>query len=116
MVNMRRSFFRMQPKSKKYFTQWMHDIWRNQFLFWSIMAGFITIFPILYIPGLNHVVFRNEGISWEWGIVVFETMLFFAGVEFWKWGKRICFRRLETKGKGQGRRKSDFEGRVFGKF
>jgi P-type Na+/K+ transporter len=113
---MRRSFFRMQPKSKKYFTQWMHDIWRNQFLFWSIMAGFITIFPILYIPGLNHVVFRNEGISWEWGIVVFETMLFFAGVEFWKWGKRICFRRLETKGKGLGRRKSDFEGRVFGKF
>ncbi|CDM32435.1 Probable transposable element [Penicillium roqueforti FM164] len=36
MVNMRRSFFRMQPKSKKYFTQWMYDVWRNKFLFWSI--------------------------------------------------------------------------------
>lgn len=50
MVNTRRSFFRMQPKSRKYFTQWMYDVWRNQFLFWAIIAGFVTIFPTLYIP------------------------------------------------------------------
>lgn len=50
MINMRRSFFRMQPKSKKYFTQWMHDVWRNPFLFWAVIAGFVTIFPTLYIP------------------------------------------------------------------
>ena len=43
----------MKPKSTKYFTQWISDIWDNRFLFWAVMAGFITIFPILYIPGLN---------------------------------------------------------------
>ncbi|OAL71834.1 sodium transport ATPase [Trichophyton violaceum] len=93
MVNLRRSFFRMQPGSKLYFTQWMHDVWRNQFLFWAIMAGFITIFPLLYIPVINHSVFRHTGITWEWGIVFIESLLFFLGVEAWKWGKRIFFRR-----------------------
>jgi potassium/sodium efflux P-type ATPase len=50
MVNTRKSFFRMQPDSKRYFTQWMYDVWRNKFLFWSIIAGFVTIFPTIYIP------------------------------------------------------------------
>ncbi|OGE47461.1 hypothetical protein PENARI_c043G03156 [Penicillium arizonense] len=65
MVNMRRSFFRMQPKSKKYLTKWAYDVWRNQFLFWSIHAGFITVIPILYIPIINDVVFKHTGITWE---------------------------------------------------
>ncbi|KAL4865262.1 hypothetical protein BDV12DRAFT_174880 [Aspergillus spectabilis] len=94
MVNLRLSFFRMQPESKNYFTQWMYDVWRNKFLFWSIMAGWITIFPILYIPVLNHVVFKHTGITWEWGIVFVEAILFFAGVEAWKWAKRVYFRRV----------------------
>ncbi|KAH6669936.1 hypothetical protein B0J14DRAFT_108270 [Halenospora varia] len=68
MVNFRRSFFRMQPKSTKYFTQWYHDVRRNKFLFWSIIAGFVTIFPTLYIPVLNTVVFKHKGISWEGGL------------------------------------------------
>ncbi|ODM22482.1 hypothetical protein SI65_00070 [Aspergillus cristatus] len=97
MVNMRRSFFRMEPKSKKYFTQWMYDVWRNQFLFWSVMAGWITMFPILYIPVINDVVFKHIGISWEWGIVFVEVVVFFAGVEAWKWAKRVYFRRQEWK-------------------
>ncbi|BCR82669.1 cation-translocating P-type ATPase [Aspergillus chevalieri] len=97
MVNMRRSFFRMEPKSKKYFTQWMYDVWRNQFLFWSVMAGWITMFPILYIPIINDVVFKHVGISWEWGIVFVEVVVFFAGVEAWKWAKRVYFRRQEWK-------------------
>ena len=92
MVNMRRSFFRMQPKSKKYFTQWMYDVWRNKFLFWSIIAGFVTTFPILYIPVINHVVFKHTGISWEWAIVFVEALLFFLGVETWKFAKRVFFR------------------------
>merc|ERR1712093_814300 len=54
MVNMRRSFFHMQPKSTKYFTQWAIDIWRNK-------------------------------------------ILFCAGVETWKWCKRIYFRRMAKK-------------------
>jgi potassium/sodium efflux P-type ATPase len=97
MVDMRRSFFRMQPNSKKYFTQWMYDVWRNKFLFWSIMAGWITMFPILYIPVLNDVVFKHKPITWEWGIVAVEAVLFFIGVEAWKWAKRVYFRRRVKK-------------------
>lgn len=97
MVDPRRSFFRMQPHSPRYLTQWMHDVWRNQFLFWAILAGFVTIFPTLYIPVINHVVFKHEGITWEWGLVILETILFFAGVEAWKWAKRIYFRRHDRK-------------------
>lgn len=97
MVNMRRSFFRMQPNSKRYFTQWMFDVWRNKFLFFAVMAGFVTIFPTLYVPVINQVVFKHTGISWEWGIVFVEATLFFGGIETWKWAKRIYFRRQIKK-------------------
>ncbi|KAJ5887700.1 hypothetical protein N7495_007741 [Penicillium taxi] len=97
MIDLRRSFFKMQPDSKKHFTQWMHDVWRNQFLFWGIMAGFVLAFPILYIPVINHSVFKHTAISWEWGIVFVETVLFFLGIETWKWGKRVYFRRQAYK-------------------
>ncbi|KAF3912596.1 hypothetical protein AA313_de0200491 [Arthrobotrys entomopaga] len=97
MIDMRRSFFRMQPNSKRYFTQWAIDVWRNRFLFWAIIAGFVTIFPTLYIPVINHKVFKHTGISWEWAIVFIATLLFFVGVEAWKWAKRIFFRRLGAK-------------------
>ena len=111
MINMRRSFFRMQPKSKRYLTQWMVDVWRNQFLFWAVIAGFVTIFPTLYIPVINHVVFKHEGISWEWILVFVEAILFIGGVETWKWGKRIYFR---TTAKKTG--KADLESTVFSRY
>ena len=115
MVNMRRSFFRMQPGSKRYLTQWMHDVWRNKFLFWAIMAGFITMFPLIYIPGLNDIVFKHAPISWEWGIVFVEAFLFFLGIETWKLIKRIYFRRRAAK-KGRGGKDMDIEERVFGHY
>ncbi|KAF5668104.1 potassium sodium efflux p-type fungal-type [Fusarium heterosporum] len=113
MINMRRSFFRMQPKSKKYFTQWIYDVWRNPFLFWAIVAGFVTMFPIIYIPGLNTVVFKHAPISWEWGIVFVEAVIFFMGIEAWKWAKRIYYRRQARKSSGGV---SDLDTRVFGKY
>lgn len=97
MVDMRRSFFRMQPGSKRYFTQWIYDIWDNKFLFWAIIAGFLTIFPTLYIPVINHVVFKHQGISWEWGVVFVEAALFFIGAEAWKWAKRVYFRQKPVR-------------------
>lgn len=123
MVNTRRSFFRMQPKSKKYFTQWAHDVWRNKFLFWAIIAGFVTIFPTLYIPVINHDVFRHQGISWEWGVVFVAAALFFAGVEAWKWAKRIFFRRRAAKAVKEGvplsqasTQVTDPEMKIFGSY
>ncbi|KAI5363970.1 Putative P-type ATPase, HAD-like superfamily, P-type ATPase, haloacid dehalogenase [Septoria linicola] len=106
LVDMRRSFFRMQPGSKKYFTQWWYDVRRNKFLFWAIMVGFVTIFPTLYIPVINRVVFKHEGITWEWGIVFISALLFFLGIEAWKWAKRVYFRRAAAK---QGRKEDAFD-------
>lgn len=102
MMNLRRSFFQMQPESKRIFTQWMHDIWRNKFLFFGIMTGFVLAFPILYIPVINHSVFKHTSISWEWGIVFVETVLFFLGIESWKWCKRVYFRRQARKAAARG--------------
>ncbi|KAB5551252.1 hypothetical protein GE09DRAFT_1033942 [Coniochaeta sp. 2T2.1] len=116
LVDMRRSFFRMQPGSKKYFTQWMHDVWRNKFLFWAILLGFVTLFPTLYIPVINHVVFKHTGISWEWGIVFVAAFLFFLGIEAWKWGKRVYFRRAANKRVGAAWKDLDVEQRVFGDY
>ncbi|KAK3935177.1 sodium transport ATPase [Diplogelasinospora grovesii] len=115
LVDTRRSFFRMQPDSKKYFTQWMADVWRNKFLFWAVVLGFVTLFPTIYIPVINTAVFKHTGISWEWGIVFIAAGLFFAGVEGWKWAKRVYFRRQTAKTAGRtGWANMDIEERVFG--
>lgn len=74
-----------------------YDVRRNKFLFWAIIFGFVTIFPTLYIPVINREVFKHEGITWEWAIVVIAALLFFAGVEAWKFGKRVFFRRRAVK-------------------
>ncbi|RYP06729.1 hypothetical protein DL764_002981 [Monosporascus ibericus] len=118
MVDRRRSFFRMQPGSKKYFTQWMHDVWRNKFLFWSIVMGFLTMFPVLYIPVINTAVFLHMGISWEWGIVFVAAALFFAGVEAWKFAKRLYFRRRLRRDVSAGAawKDQDIEHRAFAQY
>lgn len=113
MVDLRRSFFRMQPGSTRYFTQWMVDVWRNKFLFTSVVAGFVTLFPILYIPVINHDIFRHTGLSWEWGIIFIASFLFFLGVESWKWAKRVFFRRQARE---MGGAMEDLESRVFGTY
>ncbi|KAK5939486.1 P-type ATPase [Knufia obscura] len=115
MVDMRRSFFAMTPGTKgaRHLTQWFWDVWRNKFLFWAVIAGFVTIFPVLYIPVINHDVFKHTGISWEWGIVFVEATLFFLGAETWKWAKRVYFRRRAAKDKITP---EDLEARAFGEF
>ncbi|KAF2003192.1 potassium/sodium eff [Amniculicola lignicola CBS 123094] len=105
MVNFRRSFFRQRPRGANHrwyhvFYDWWIDSRRNAFLFWAIVAGFVTVFPTLYIPVINHKVFKHEGITWEWCLVVVEAILFFAGCEAWKWAKRVYFRRRQGKAGG----------------
>lgn len=116
MIDLRRSFFRMQPGSHRPWAQWMLDVWRNKFLFSAVVVGFVTLFPVLYIPVINHNVFRHEGISWEWAIVFIASFLFFIGVEAWKWGKRIFFRRREGKLGNAAKSTEDLEARVFGQY
>ena len=102
LLHPRRSFFRMQPGSPYYLTQWARDVWRNRFLFWSVIFGFATVFLTLYIPDINHDVFKHEGIAWEWAVVFVEAILFFGGVEAWKWAKRVFFRRRHPKPERRG--------------
>jgi hypothetical protein len=80
-------------------------------------CGLRNRFPyvVQYIPTINHVVFKHEGISWEWGVVFIESILFFAGVEAWKFGKRVFFRARKTKSLGSGEA-SDLSLDVFSKY
>ena len=124
LVDLRRSFFNMTPagegRKKKnlvgYLTGWFWDVWRNKFLFWAVMFGFASMFPTLYIPVINHAVFKHTGISWEWGIVFVAAGLFFVGVEAWKWAKRVYFRRTARKKTGRAWKDMDIEERVFGEY
>ncbi|PYH48136.1 sodium P-type ATPase [Aspergillus saccharolyticus JOP 1030-1] len=125
LVDLRRSFFRLpaaspdnhaapEPASStttprpllQRLRSWLASLRRNRFLFAGIMVGFVTTFPILYIPVINDVVFKHSGISWEWGVVFVEAGLFFVGVEAWKWGKRVYFRH-RTPGRAGGREKEE---------
>lgn len=63
-------------------------IYHNKFLFWSVVAGFVMIFPVIYIPHLNKEVFKHEGISWEWGVVFGCVLMYIVLLEVWKATKR----------------------------
>lgn len=63
-------------------------IHHNQFLFWSVVAGFLITFPVIYIPKLNTLVFKHQGISWEWGVVAGCVITYIALLEIWKAIKR----------------------------
>ncbi|KAI0514368.1 potassium/sodium efflux P-type ATPase [Xylaria bambusicola] len=119
MIDRRRSFFRMQPGSKRYLTQWIRDVWRNKFLFWAVAFGFLSLFPIVYIPGLNTIVFKHSGITWEWAVVIAASVLFFGGVEAWKWAKRVYVRRRDARNYASGGiawKDLDVEQRVFAEY
>lgn len=76
------------------FKAWGQHLWGNKFLFLSVTVVFFVVFPTLYIPVLDHVVFMHHGISWEWAIVFVDVFIFMAGVEAYKWAKRVCARRM----------------------
>ncbi|KAM0791876.1 hypothetical protein ACM66B_004131 [Microbotryomycetes sp. NB124-2] len=97
VMDMRRSFFRMKPKTEHPYTQWARDIWANQFLFWSVLAGFVSVFPLIYIPGLNKIVMKHAAISWELALPFIATLVFICLVEGWKLAKRVYFRRRNRK-------------------
>ncbi|KDE09874.1 potassium/sodium efflux P-type ATPase, fungal-type [Microbotryum lychnidis-dioicae p1A1 Lamole] len=90
--DLRRSLFKLRDDSERPLTQWTRDLWANRFLFWSVALGFLTVFPIIYIPGLNRVVFGHTEISWEIGASFIALLAFIVLVELYKYGKRVYFR------------------------
>ncbi|SCW04093.1 LAFE_0H05776g1_1 [Lachancea fermentati] len=95
VVDMRRSFFKMQPETDTPYTQWMKDVWSNQFLFWSIVFGFCSVFPVVYIPVISTSVFLHSGIGYEWGVAFAFTVAFWIGAEAYKYSKRLFYRNRD---------------------
>ena len=85
--SLRRSLFRLNPETKAAFPLFQ-DLFNNKFLFWAVVVGGLSVFPAVYIPGLNTNVFKHAPITWEWGLVVCCTILYVFGVEAWKFVKR----------------------------
>ncbi|PSK42741.1 potassium/sodium efflux P-type ATPase, fungal-type [Elsinoe australis] len=85
--SLRRSLLRLDPFSEKKFTMFQ-DLWENQFLFWAVVIAFCSVFPAVYIPGLNRSFFKHTAISWEWGVSFGFTIVFVLGMESWKFTKR----------------------------
>lgn len=92
VVDMRRSFFRMQPETDTPCKQFFKDIWGNKFLFWSIVLGFVTTFPVVYIPVVNDKIFLHKSIGYEWGLAFAFTIAFWLGAELYKYLKRVHFK------------------------
>ncbi|GIZ38421.1 hypothetical protein CKM354_000183800 [Cercospora kikuchii] len=72
---------------------------KNRFLFWAVMAGLVTPFPVIFIPVVNRVVFRHLPLEWEWGLVFASLVIFVSLVESWKAIKRA---RKAKKAKNNG--------------
>lgn len=85
--SLRRSMFRLNPDDDSKFPVFK-DIYANRFLFWSVIIGGLSVFPVVYIPVLNHKFFKHTGITWEWALSVGFTFVFIAGIEMWKMTKR----------------------------
>lgn len=83
-----RSLFNMEPERYSGVTSVFKTLWANQFLFWSAVAGFVLVFPIVYIPVINVHVFKHMGLGWEWGPVAASIVAYVAIVEVWKAVKR----------------------------
>ncbi|KAH6692507.1 potassium/sodium efflux P-type ATPase [Plectosphaerella plurivora] len=93
--SLRRSMFRLNPDDESRFPLFK-DLYENKFLFWAVVIGGASVFPVVYIPYVNHNLFKHSGITWEWGLAVTFTILFVFGIEAWKLVKRR-FHLLETK-------------------
>ena len=87
----------MDPSGTHGVLQVFPNIYKNKFLFWSVVVGIITPFPAIFIPVINRQVFRHNPISWEWGLVMGSNVLFVAGCEAYKAAKRKHFSNLEKR-------------------
>jgi P-type Na+/K+ transporter len=94
LVDFRQSMFFLGRGNGKWFGQ---VLWANKVLFTAVIIGLVTLFPVLYIPVVNKSVFKHSAITWEWIVVVIASVLFFLGVEGWKWCKRIYSRRKQSR-------------------
>ncbi|OZJ04612.1 hypothetical protein BZG36_02032 [Bifiguratus adelaidae] len=58
---------------------------KNKMLFWSCLIGVLLLFPVIYIPGLNTVVFKHQQLTYEWGIILGAAIVFIILSEIYKY-------------------------------
>jgi len=89
-----RSLFNMYPNSPTPTSSPVFSIfptlYRNRFLFFAVVAGFVAMFPIVYLPVINQKVFKHSAITWEWGVSFGCVVLYITAIEAWKMVKRRC--------------------------
>ncbi|KAI5953578.1 ENA2 [Candida jiufengensis] len=90
-------FYMRQDTDNPWWKQTAIDLWDNQFLFWSIVGGFVSVFPVIYIPVINTKVFLHYNVGIEILIALACTVMFLLGAEAWKWIKRVYFRKSQVK-------------------
>jgi len=79
MKHARKSMFRM-------------NLLENKPLFVSVVGGCLALFPTIYIPKVNTLVFRMSAITWEWGLCAASILLYVLGAEGYKAVKRRWWR------------------------
>ncbi|KAL7800259.1 cation transporting ATPase [Trichoderma ceciliae] len=82
-----RSLFNMDERWKGPFSVFK-TLYHNRFLFWSVVAGFLITFPVIYIPFVNKAVFKHQALTWEWGVVFACVAVYIMLIEAWKAIKR----------------------------
>ncbi|KAG0270850.1 Na+ ATPase, partial [Linnemannia exigua] len=69
----------------------------NKMLWVSIVVGALLVFPVIYIPGVNHNVFKHGSLGSEWGLVAAALVLFIAFAEIYKLIKRNVMKPLSLQ-------------------
>jgi len=78
----------------------------NRLLFGSVVAGIVTLLPVIYVPSLAENVFYQAAITWEWGLVLGACVIFFFCSEAYKAWMRPHIVRLVKKEGGKRARRS----------
>ncbi|KAG0213482.1 Na+ ATPase [Mortierella sp. GBA30] len=73
----------------------------NKMLWLSIVIGALLVFPVVYIPGLNHNVFKHSAMTYEWGLVMAALVIFIAFAEAYKWVKTKTMKPLNLEANGK---------------
>lgn len=72
----------------------------NTSLLWSAGCLALTTFPILYIPAVNDRIFQLSGLTWQWGLVFGQLVVYLVAAELYKLTKRVYYqRRARRRGK-----------------
>ena len=79
--------FEMKDSRKSLFNM---NLVTNRTLLYSVLGGCLALFPTIYIPKLNEVLFKMIDITWEWGLCAASVVIYLVGTE----GYKACKRRF----------------------